>query len=123
MIVVVIAMVIAKVVIIIIIVIIIVIVIVIVIVIIIVIVIVMVMVMVMVIVIVVTVLLSRGVPQVRILARVSAPGGEQQEGIHPAPGDRKHGRARPETGANLVDDLPHVVGLNPRVDNGTWLPR
>ena len=75
------------------------------------------MLMLMLVVIVVSALLSRagprGVPQVRILARVSAPGGEQQEGIHPAPRHREHGRARPETGANLVDDLLKTRGLQP----------
>ena len=71
------------------------------------------MVMVMVMVIVVTVILRRGIPLVRIVARVSAPGGEQEEGIHPAPRHREHGRAWPETGANLVDDLLKPRGLQP----------
>jgi hypothetical protein len=49
--------------------------------------------------------LLRGVPEVGIVARISAPGGQQQERIHPAPGHWEHGGARPETGANLANNL------------------
>jgi hypothetical protein len=49
--------------------------------------------------------LLRGIPEVGIVARISAPGSQQQERIHPAPGHWEHGRARPETGANLANNL------------------
>jgi hypothetical protein len=49
--------------------------------------------------------LLRSIPEVGIVARISAPGGQQQERIHPAPGHWEHGGARPETGANLANNL------------------
>ena len=57
--------------------------------------------------------LLRGIPEVGIVARISAAGGQQEERIHPAPGHWEHGRARPETGANLANNLLQLGDLQP----------